>query len=60
MCIVPSLYSVVFSTSFAWVFLPLCKEEGSSPASAIIERAHMGLSEVPLPMTWLCFESGLC
>ena len=41
MCVVPSLYSVVFC-------LLLCKEEGSSPVSAITERRDMGLYEVPL------------
>ena len=32
------------------VCLMLCKEEGSSPVSAIIERRDMGLYEVPLSM----------
>ena len=45
MCVVPSLYSVVFCTSVACVCLvclPLCKEEGSSPVSAITEEEGYG------------------
>ena len=41
-------------THVAWVCLVsllLCKEEGSSPVSAITERRHMGLYEVPLSMS---------
>ena len=41
----------MFCTRVAWVYLVyllLCKEEGSSPVSAIIERRDMGLYEVPL------------
>ena len=33
--------------------LLLCKEEGSSPVSAITERRDMGLYEVPLSMSYL-------
>ena len=33
------------------VCLLLCKEEGSSPASAITERRDMGLYEVPLSVS---------
>ena len=35
------------------VYVMLCKEEGSSPVSAIIERRDMGLYEVPLSMSLL-------
>ena len=41
----------MFCTRVAWeclVCLLLCKEEGSSPVSAITERRDMGLYEVPL------------
>ena len=54
LCEVASLYSVVFCTRVAWVCLVclwLCKEEGSSPMSAITERRDMGLYEVPLSMS---------
>ena len=37
------------------VCLLLCKEEGSSPVSAITERRDMGLYEVPLSMSLLGF-----
>ena len=40
-------------TRVAWVCavcLLLCKEEGSSPVSAITERRDMGLYEVPLSL----------
>ena len=37
------------------VCLLLCKEEGSSPVSAIIERRDMGLHEVPLAVSLLGF-----
>ena len=47
MCVVPSL-RVVFSTHVALMCLVLCKEEGSSPVSAITERRYMDLYEVPL------------
>ena len=40
------------------VFLRLCKEEGSSPVSAITERRDMGLYEVPLSMSLLGFGMG--
>ena len=48
----------MFCTHVAWVFsvcLLLCKEEGSSPVSAITERWDMGLYEVPLPVSLLGF-----
>ena len=41
----------MFCTCVAWaclVYLLLCKEEGSSPVSAITERRDMGLYEVSL------------
>ena len=37
------------------VCLPLCKEEGSSPVSAITERRDMGLYEVHWSMSLLGF-----
>ena len=40
------------------VCLLLCKEEGSSPVSAITERRDMGLYEVPLSTCLLCFGMG--
>ena len=40
------------------VCLLLCKEEGSSPVSAITERRVMGLYEVPLSMSLLGFGMG--
>ena len=43
----------MFCTSVAWVYLVcllLCKEEGSSPVSAITERRDMGMDDVPLSM----------
>ena len=52
------LHSVVFCTRVAWVCLLLCKEEGSSPVSAITERRDMGLYEVPLSMSLLGFGMG--
>ena len=36
--------------------LLLCKEEGSSPVSAITERRDMGLHEVPLSMSLFGFQ----
>ena len=45
----------------AWVYLVcllLCKEEGSSPVSAITERRDMGLYEVPLSVSLLDFGIG--
>ena len=44
----------MFCTRVAWVCLVcllLCKEEGSSPVSAITERRDMGLYEVPLSVS---------
>ena len=40
------------------VCLLLCKEEGSSPVFAIIERRDMGLYEVPLSVSLLSFGIG--
>ena len=40
------------------VYLLLCKEEGSSPMSAITERRDMGLYEVPLSVSLLGFGIG--
>ena len=40
------------------VCLLLCKEEGSSPVSAITERRDMGLYEVPLFVSLLGFRIG--
>ena len=37
------------------VCLLLCKEEGSSPVSAITERRDMGLYDVPLSVSLLGF-----
>ena len=51
----------MFCTRVAWVCLAcvlLCKEEGSSPVSAIIERRDMGLYEVPLSVSLLGFGIG--
>ena len=48
----------MFCTRVAWVCLVcllLCKEEGSSPVSAITERRDMGLYEVPLSVSLLGF-----
>ena len=61
MCVVPSLYRVVFCTRVTWVCLVcllLCKEEDSSPVSANTERSDMGLYEVPLSMSLLGFGMG--
>ena len=52
------MYSVVFCTRVAWVCLLLCKEEGSSPVSAITERRDMGLYDMPLSMSLLGFGMG--
>ena len=41
--------------SVCLVCLLLCKEEGSSPVSAITGRRDMGLYEVPLSVYWLGF-----
>ena len=57
MCVVPSVYSVVFCTRVAWVCLVcllLCKDEGF----AITERRDMGLYEVPLSVSLLGFGIG--
>ena len=46
----------MFCTRVAWACLAcllLCKEEGSSPVSAITERRDMGLYEVPLSVSLL-------
>ena len=40
------------------VCLLLCREEGSSPVSAITERMDMGLYEVPLSVSFLGFGIG--
>ena len=48
-------------TRVAWVCLVcllLCKEEGSSPVSAITERRDMGLHKVPLSVSLLGFGIG--
>ena len=53
--------TVECSTRVAWVCLVcllLCKEEGSSPVSAITERRDMGLYEVPLSVSLLGFGIG--
>ena len=51
----------MFCTRVAWaclVCLLLCKEEDSSPVSAITERRDMGLYEVPLSVSLLGFGMG--
>ena len=51
----------MFCTRVVWVCLVcllLCKEEGSSPVSAITERRDMGLYEVPLSVSSLGFGIG--
>ena len=51
----------MFCTRVAWVCLVcllLCKEEGSSPVSAITEMRDMSLYEVPLSMSLLGFGMG--
>ena len=48
-------------TRIAWVCLVcllLCKEEASSPVSAITERRDMGLYDVPLSVSLLGFGIG--
>ena len=48
----------MFVPVFAWACLAcllLCKEEGSSPVSAMTERRDMGLYEVPLFVSLLGF-----
>ena len=52
---------VVFCNRVVWlclVYLLLCKEEGSSPVSAMTERRDMGLYEVHLSMSLLGFGMG--
>ena len=52
----------MFCTRVAWaclVCLLLCKEEGSSPVSAITERRDMGLYEVLLSLSLLGFGMGI-
>ena len=51
----------MFCTRVAWVrllWLLLCKEEGSSPVSAITERGDMGLYEVPFSVSLFGFGIG--
>ena len=51
----------MFCTRVAWACLVcflLCKEEGSSPVSAITERRDMGLYEMPLSVSLLGFGIG--
>ena len=51
----------MFCTRVAWVCLVcllVCREEGSSPVSAITERRVMGLYEVPLSVSLLGFGIG--
>ena len=51
----------MFCTRVAWVCLVCllsCKEESSSPVSAITERRDMGLYEVPLSVSLLGFGIG--
>ena len=48
----------VLYVSFGSKVLLLCKEEGSSPVSAITERRDMGLYEVPLSVSLLGFGIG--
>ena len=45
----------MFCTHDAWVCLLSCKEEGSSPVSAITERRDMGLYQAPLSVSLLGF-----
>ena len=48
----------MFCTRVAWAYLVcllLCKEEGSSPVSAITERRDMSLYEVPLSSVFVGF-----
>ena len=48
----------MFCTHVPWVCLLLCKEEGSSPVSAVTERRDMSLYAVPLFMPLLDFGMG--
>ena len=53
----------MFCTRVAWVCLVyflLCKEEGTSPGSAITERRDIGVYEVPLSMSLWVLGWGLC
>ena len=54
MCVVPPLYGGVFCTSVALVCLLLCKEEVSSPVSAITERRACILTFVTLHFLFSC------
>ena len=45
----------MFCTRVAWVYLQLCKGEGSSSVSAITERRDMGPYEVSLSVSLLGF-----
>ena len=59
-CVVPSLYSVVFFTRVAWVCLVcllLCKEEGSSPVSLQLLRAGIWAC-MRCPCLCLCWVLG--
>ena len=59
--IVCNAVTVEFCTRVVWVCfvcLLLCKEEGSSPMSAITERRDIGLYEVPLFVSLLGFGIG--
>ena len=52
----------MFCTRVAWaclVCLLLCKEEGSSPVSAITERRDTGLYDVPLSVFLLGLGIGI-
>ena len=48
----------MFCTRVAWVYWRLCKEEGSSPLSAINDGRDMNLYEMPLFMSLLGFGMG--
>ena len=61
MCVVLSLYSVVFCTRVPWVCLVcllLCREEVSSAVSAITARRDIDMYEVPLFVSLLGFGIG--
>ena len=51
-------FATVLFNVCSLVCLLLCKEEGSSPVSAITERRDMGLYEVPLSVSLLGFGIG--
>ena len=63
MCIVPSLYSVVFYPYCVGVCgvvcLLSCYEESSSPVPMQLQRGDMDLYEVPLAMSLLAFGVGI-